>query len=169
MKVSSRLVQFSLIVLAVWAALAVYVIHRFSTDGCQFDQSLMEITAFGSILFSVVCAFVVMTMQALLRRSSRIAFKAIAVIAALGAFVVFSDQAIILAGEAVLSVAVPLLDSPAGMQTCLAWFTPGFLSGQVVLFRALMLAFMLSYFVSLVFFSKSGVNSRPAEGSDRRG
>lgn len=169
MKVSSRLIQFSLIVLLVCAALTVYVIHRFSTDGCQFDQSLIQITALGSLVFSIVCAFIVMTMQALLRSSSRIALKAVATIAALAAFVVVSDQAVILAGETVLSAALPLLDLPTGMQTCLAWFTPNFLNGQAVLFRALMLAFILSYFVSLVFFSKSGVRSRPAEGSEKRG
>lgn len=169
MNIRNRLIQFSLIVLLVWAALTVYVIHRFSTDGCRFDQSLIQITAFGSLVFSVACAVVVMTMQALLRSLSRIAFKALATIATLGAFIVVSDQAVILAGETVLGAALPLLDLPTGMQTCLAWFTPNFLNGQAVLFRALMLAFIFSYFVSLVFFSKSGVRGHRADGSEKRG
>jgi hypothetical protein len=111
--------------------------RRFSTDGCEFDRSLLGI-------------------------------KLAASIAALFVFALVSDRAVAVAGEAVLDAALPLLDSPAGMQTCLAWSTPNFLNNGAVLFRALMLAFVLSSVVSLTFCANGEAKHPPVEASKKR-
>lgn len=163
MNTSSRLVPFSIIAVSVWAAVTMYVMHRFPIDGCKFDQSLLEITALGSFIFSIACASVVMTVQFLVRRLKRPVLKLMTLIAALGVSVLVSNLAVGLAAQAVLDTSLPLLDHQTGMQTCLAWFTPDFLNGQAALFRALMLSFIFSFFGSLMLLRRARRGGHPAD------
>ena len=130
--------------LVVGVALGAFVLFEIGPDGCFQDLKVIGYVALGAIAFAVFSTLAALTFSASFKRARGVWWKLAVVFLASCLWVVACGRYIVWTQEAIFRLALPLIDAPGGLDTCLAHFTPNYLHAGDELFRALMAALPLS-------------------------
>ena len=134
--------RLSVFVLA-WAGISALLLLEFAPVGCRLDPSIAGFLIPVALACSLAVSVTIGLASMVVRRIRGLLARTFLVVGAAGLMVFLIDHLVSASSSYLLEIALPLVESPSGMASCFAVFTPDYLNAGPLIFRWLLVACLL--------------------------
>lgn len=126
-----------------WAGISALLLLEFAPVGCRLDPSIAGFLIPVALACSLAISVAIGLASIVVRRIRELSARVLLVVGVAGLMIFLIDRLVSASSSYLLGLSLPLVESPSGMASCLAVFTPDYLNGSPLLFRWLLVACLL--------------------------